>query len=134
MTAVGLDSGYVHDCRPDSEGSFEVVIGRILSKNKGSRSLGFVYTIECNHTASNRLMKRLCELGPKTDDVTVLTDGDLVALDNGEATCGSSAPVDQGTHALSQEQSAFADQLRSALPERSTHFYGAHGVCGQPVN
>jgi hypothetical protein len=76
VTAVGLDSGYVHDCRPDSEGSFEVVVGRILSKNKGSRSLGFVRTIDSNHTASNRLIKRLCELGPMTDDVTVLTDGD----------------------------------------------------------
>ena len=70
VTAVGLDSGYVHDCRPDSEGSFEVVVGRILSKNKGSRSLGFVRTIDSNHAASDRLMKRLCEQGPMTDDVT----------------------------------------------------------------
>lgn len=61
---------------PDSEGSFEVVVGRILSKNKGSRSLGFVRTIDSNHAASDRLKKRLCELGPMTDDVAVLTDGD----------------------------------------------------------
>ena len=53
-----------------------MVVGRILSKNKGSRSLGFVRTIDSNHTASDRLMKRLCELGPMTNNVTVLTDGD----------------------------------------------------------
>ena len=51
MTVVGLDSGYVHDCRPHSVGGFEVVVGRILGENKDSRSFGFVRSIESNGAA-----------------------------------------------------------------------------------
>ena len=76
VTVVGLDSGYVRDCRPQAEGSFEVVVGRILCKNKASRSLGFVRSIEGNRAAGDRLKLRLSEQGPIADDVTVLTDGD----------------------------------------------------------
>jgi hypothetical protein len=76
VTVVGLDSGYVKDCRPRSERSFEVVVGRILNENKDSRSLGFVRTIEGNSAAGHRLRQRLNELGQITDGVTVFTDGD----------------------------------------------------------
>lgn len=76
VTVVGLDSGYVRDCRPHSEGSFEVVVGRILNENKDSRSLGFVRTIEINTAARHRLKQRLCEQGQITDNITVFTDGD----------------------------------------------------------
>jgi hypothetical protein len=75
VTVVGLDSGYVKDCRPQSERSFEVVVGRILSENKGSRSLGFVRTMESNSAAGHRLKQRLSEQGPITDSVTVFSDG-----------------------------------------------------------
>jgi hypothetical protein len=53
VTVVGLDSGYVRDCRPRSEGSFEVVVGRILHENNASRSLGFVRTVENNRDAGD---------------------------------------------------------------------------------
>jgi hypothetical protein len=76
VTVVGLDSGYVHDCRPQSVGGFEVVVGRILNENNESRSLGFVRSIESNGTATDRLKRRLGELGQETDDITALTDGD----------------------------------------------------------
>ena len=70
VTVVGLDSGYVHDCRPHSVGGFEVVVGRILGENKGSRSFGFVRLIESNGGAVSRLKRRLREQGPMSDDVT----------------------------------------------------------------
>ncbi len=76
VTIVGLDSGYVHDCRPRSERAFEIVVGRILSENKGSRSLGFVRAVERNRAARHRLKQRLREQGQPTEHVTVLTDGD----------------------------------------------------------
>ena len=76
VTIAGLDSGYVHDCRPSSERSFEVVLGRILNENKGSRSLGFVRTIDNNAAAGHRLKQRLSEQGQISDKVTVFTDGD----------------------------------------------------------
>jgi hypothetical protein len=76
VTVVGLDSGYVKDCRPHSERSFEVVVGRILNENRGSRSLGFVRTIESNGAAGHRLKRRMGEQGPIADGVTVFTDGD----------------------------------------------------------
>ena len=76
VTVVGLDSGYVKDCRPHTEGSFEVVVGRILNENKDSRRLGFVCTIESNRAAGHRLKRRLSEQGQITDGVTVFTDGD----------------------------------------------------------
>ena len=76
VTVVGLDSGYVKDCRPHSERSFEVVVGRILNENKDSRSLGFVRKIESNRAAGQRLKRRLSEQGQITDGVTVFTDGD----------------------------------------------------------
>jgi len=76
VTVVGLDSGYVKDCRPHTEGSFEVVVGRILNENKGSRSLGFVRTIENNRAAGDRLKRRMSEQGQIPEEVTVFTDGD----------------------------------------------------------
>ena len=76
ITVVGLDSGYVRDCRPNAEGSFEVVVGRILSENNDSRSLGFVRTIENNREAGDRLKQRIGEKGPIINPITVLTDGD----------------------------------------------------------
>ena len=76
VTVVGLDSGYVHDCRRHSVGGFEVVVGRILGENKDSRSFGFVRSIESNGAASDRLKRRLREQGQEADNVTVLTDGD----------------------------------------------------------
>ncbi len=76
VTVVGLDSGYVKDCRPHSNGSFEVVVGRILNDNEDSRSLGFVRTIENNSAAGHRLKQRLSEQGQIIDGVTVFTDGD----------------------------------------------------------
>jgi len=76
VIVVGLDSGYVKDCRPRSKGSFEVVVGRILNENKDSRSLGFVRTIESNSAAGHRLKQRLSEQGQISDGITVLTDGD----------------------------------------------------------
>jgi len=76
VTDVGLDSGYVKDCRPHSERSFEVVVGKILNENKVSRSLGFVRTIESNRAAGHRLKRRLSEQGQITDGVTLFTDGD----------------------------------------------------------
>ncbi len=76
VTEVGLDSGYVKDCRPSSEGSFEVVVGRIISENKDSRSLGFVRTIENNRAAGHRLKRRLSEQGQISAGVAVFTDGD----------------------------------------------------------
>ena len=45
ISVVGLDSGYVHDCRGDAAGSYEVVVGRILCENNDSRSLGLVRTV-----------------------------------------------------------------------------------------
>ena len=77
VTVVGLDSGYVKDCRPRSERSFEVVVGRILNENKGSRSLGFVRTIESNSAAGHRLKRRMSEQGPITDGVTVAVNAFL---------------------------------------------------------
>jgi hypothetical protein len=76
VTVVGLDSGYVKDCRPGSERSFEVVVGRILNENKDSRSLGFVRTIESNSAAGHRLKRRMSEQGRIADGLTVFTDGD----------------------------------------------------------
>jgi hypothetical protein len=76
VTEVGLDSGYVKDCRPRSKGSFEVVVGRILNENKDFRSLGFVRTIENNRAAGRRLKRRLSEQGQISAAVTVFTDGD----------------------------------------------------------
>ena len=77
VTVAGLDSGYVKDCRPQSEGSFEVVVGRILNENKDPRSLGFVRTIESNRAAGHRLKQRLHEQGHHiNDNITVFTDGD----------------------------------------------------------
>ncbi len=76
VTTVGLDSGYVKDCRPRSEGSFEFVVGRILYENNNSRSLGFVRTIESNSAAGHRLKQRIREQGQITDGITVFTDGD----------------------------------------------------------
>ena len=76
VTVVGLDSGYVRDCRSRSASSFEIVVGRILSKNKGSRSLGFVRTLECDGVAGERLKQRLREYGTTTETVTAMTDGD----------------------------------------------------------
>ena len=76
VTVVGLDSGYVRDCRSRSASSFEIVVGRILSKNKGSRSLGFVRTLECDRVAGERLKQRLREYDTTTETVTAMTDGD----------------------------------------------------------
>ena len=69
VTVVGLDSGYVRDYRSRSASSFEIVVGRILSKNKGSRSLGFVRTLECDRVAGERLKQRLREYGTTTETV-----------------------------------------------------------------
>jgi len=76
VAVVGLDSAYVRDCRPRSEGSFEVVVGRILCTNNDSRSLGFVRSVESNKAAGDRMKPRLCEHGRVSDEVTVMTDGD----------------------------------------------------------
>ena len=53
-----------------------MVVGRILNENKGSRSLGFVRTIDNNVAAGHRLKQRLSEQGQISDKVTVFTDGD----------------------------------------------------------
>jgi len=45
---MGLDSGYIRDCQPGTERSFEVVVGRILTEPAVSRSIGFVRTVENN--------------------------------------------------------------------------------------
>jgi len=76
VTVVGLDSGYVRDCRPNAEGSLEVVVGRILRENNDSRSLGFVRSIDNNQVAVDRLKQRIGEQGSVTDPVTAFTDGD----------------------------------------------------------
>lgn len=75
VTVAGLDSGFLKDCRPRSERSFEVVVGRVLSESKGSRSLGFVRRIEDNVAAGHRLKQRLSEQGRIADRITVFTDG-----------------------------------------------------------
>jgi len=76
VTVVGLDGGCIKDCRPHSKGSFEVVVGRILHENNGSRSLGLERTIKSNRAVGNRLTQRLSEQGQITEGVTVFTDGD----------------------------------------------------------
>lgn len=76
VTAVGLDSGYMKDCRPLSTGLFEVVVGRVISKKSNSRSLGFVRAVESNRAAGHRLKKRLSECGKASTGVAVFTDGD----------------------------------------------------------
>ena len=63
IVAVGLDSGYVRDCCPDAEWSFEVVVGRLCTNEGGSSSLGFVRQLETTAAASNRLKQRLKEQG-----------------------------------------------------------------------
>ncbi len=58
VTVVGLDSGYVKDCRPHSEGSFEIVVGRILNENCHS-GLGYLdaehldFTMDSRRTPAN---------------------------------------------------------------------------------
>ncbi len=76
VTIVGLDSGYVHDCRPRAERAFEVVVGRILGDKNASRSIGFVRSLERNAAASHRLKRRVQEQGHRSDNVTVFSDGD----------------------------------------------------------
>lgn len=76
VTAVGLDSGYIKDCRPQSTGSFEVVVGRIINKRSDSRSLGFVRAVESNRAAGHRLKQRLSECGKASTGVPAFTDGD----------------------------------------------------------
>lgn len=76
LSAMGLDSGYIRDCRPSSERSFEVILGRIIGANGGSRSLGFVRTIENNAQVRHRLKHRLAQQGRTTNRIAVFTDGD----------------------------------------------------------
>tara|TARA_E500000305_G_scaffold12793_2_gene8752 strand:+ start:435 stop:1835 length:1401 start_codon:yes stop_codon:yes gene_type:complete len=76
IAAVGLDSGYLYDCRPNSIGSFEVVVGRIINKGRDSRSLGFVRAIESNQVAGHRLRQKFSEQGKVANGVSVFTDGD----------------------------------------------------------
>lgn len=76
VTAVGLDGGYIKDCRPTSIGSIEVVVGRIINKKSDSRSLGFVRAVESNQAAGHRLKTRLGECGKASTGVAVFTDGD----------------------------------------------------------
>jgi hypothetical protein len=60
VTVVGLDRSYMHDCRLDSAGRFEVVVGRSIRENKDSRNLGFVRSIESKQ-AGDRLKPQLSE-------------------------------------------------------------------------
>ncbi len=74
--SIGLDSGFIRDCRPQSERSFEVVVGRILGSDAGSRSIGFVRTLEDDERVRHRLRHRVAQQELTTEQMTVFTDGD----------------------------------------------------------
>ncbi len=74
--SIGLDSGFIRDCSPQSNRSFEVIVGRVLGPNAGSRSLGFVRTLENDERVRHRLRHRVAQQGLTTERMTVFTDGD----------------------------------------------------------
>ena len=77
VVAMGLDSGFIRDCRPRSERSFEVVVGRILGPTDApTRSLGFVGTIETSEQSRQRIRCRVTQEGATTERLSVFTDGD----------------------------------------------------------
>jgi hypothetical protein len=76
LVSMGLDSGFVRDCQPRSERSFEVVVGRILGQGASSRSLGFVRKMENNEQVRHRIRCRVTQEGANTDTLTVFSDGD----------------------------------------------------------
>ena len=76
LVAIGLDSGYIHDCDPRPERNFEVVVGRLLRPDGRSRSLGFVRRIETNDEARRRLKNRVAQEWTTTDGLMVFSDGD----------------------------------------------------------
>ena len=78
-TIVGLDGGYIRDGRKPragKDGNFEVVAGRILTREGQARSIGFVRSVERNVHVAHRIKVRLKEIGGDDRRLTMLTDGD----------------------------------------------------------
>ena len=70
---VGIDGGYVRD-RNDRKSNFEVIVGRSMAEDGGSRYVGFVNGLDRH--PKRRLMEMLTSQGVQANqDITFLTDG-----------------------------------------------------------
>ncbi len=74
---MGVDGGYVRDCRPRSKRSFEVIVGRILGRGTRSRSLGFVRRYQDSRKSRRRIRHRARQENASTENLTVFTGGDI---------------------------------------------------------
>lgn len=70
---VGIDGGYVKDCR-DKKMNFEVIVGKCFSKSRPAKRMGFVQELEGN--PRRRLRQLLDKQGMQANQqITLLSDG-----------------------------------------------------------